>query len=83
MNKKNVVITGANRGIGNSLMVAFAESGYNVWPVVRNLDDKLQRQIDDLKKESDIWIDPIVWEGLDNQDSVKKAAEKKNRLMSL
>ncbi len=72
---QNVIITGANRGIGKALMVDFAKNGWNIWPVIRKCDDEFSDTIDALTKENNIWIRPIFWNGLDDLESVKAAGK--------
>ena len=42
LNGKNIIVTGANRGIGRSVVEKMAENGVNVWACSRKLDKSLQ-----------------------------------------
>lgn len=51
---KNVMITGCNRGIGNSVMHLFASKGANIIACVRNVDDKFKMECDEISKSNSI-----------------------------
>ena len=36
LKNKNAVVTGANRGIGRSILKVFAQNGANIWACQRN-----------------------------------------------
>ncbi|MBO6303241.1 MAG: SDR family oxidoreductase [Ruminiclostridium sp.] len=69
---QNVIITGANRGIGKALVKAFAENGDNVWACLRKENDEFLSYIDDLQKANRVWIKPVHIE-LTDQNSIKEA----------
>ena len=78
---QNVIVTGANRGIGNALVRAFAENGDNVWACIRRENSGFTEQIDELQKKNGVWIKQVYVELTDEQ-SIKRAfkeiiAEKK------
>lgn len=64
---KNVIITGANRGIGNAILRLFAQNHANAWCLVRRADKAFQRQIDDLQKACGVWIHPMIIDLMDRQ----------------
>lgn len=53
---KNVVITGAKRGIGNATLRLLAKNHANFWCIVRSVGEETQEQFDTLAKENGIWI---------------------------
>lgn len=78
---QNVIITGANRGIGSALVNAFAKNGDNIWACIRKENSEFTKQIDKLQKENHVWIKQVYVELTDEQ-SIKSAfkeiiAEKK------
>ena len=40
---KNVIITGANRGIGHTLLVMLAKSGANIWACCRKSNSSFEK----------------------------------------
>ena len=51
MSDKNVLITGASRGIGKAAASAFAAEGWHIYALARNKDGALEKM-----KEEIIWI---------------------------
>ena len=66
----NVVITGANRGIGKALLKAFAENGDNIWACVRKENFEFTQYIQELEKKNKVWIKPVYIE-LTNSQEIK------------
>lgn len=56
MNKKIVVITGANSGIGKAATIKFAKEGYTVIMACRNMEKskKVQKEINELIKNNHV-----------------------------
>ena len=80
--KKNAIITGARRGIGRSIVEAFAENGSNIWACARKEDSEFESEMMSLAGRCNVWIRPIYFD-LSDADAVKKAFniirnEKKN-----
>lgn len=65
--KRNVIVTGANRGIGNAVVKAFSENGDNVWACCRHADDNLRRLADN-NTTADKWVKIIEFDLLDEND---------------
>lgn len=68
--KKNVIITGANRGIGKSLLDEFAHNGYDVWACARKQTEEFEKYIVELEHTTDSRITPVYFD-LTNESEVK------------
>ena len=62
---KNVIITGANRGIGFAMVKKFAENGCNVWACARKFNMEFEEQIGELAEQNGVWIKPVYFDLLD------------------
>lgn len=72
---KNAVITGANRGIGNSIVKLFAQNGCKViWACARKQDDSFEAEMTALANENNIEIIPVYFE-LKNQEEILNAVK--------
>lgn len=71
---KNVIITGANRGIGKTLVEEFASVGYNVWACARRQNPEFEEYLHCLSSKYDVWVHPIYFDMLDD-DSIKKGLQ--------
>ena len=71
---KNIIITGASRGIGKALMCAFAKKGYNIWACMRKVSPEQEAEIKELEQLNNIWIKPIILE-LQDAESIKRAVK--------
>ena len=63
---KNVIITGANRGIGHTLLVMLAKSGANIWACCRKSNSSFEEEIACLAAENRVWIKPVYFELTDS-----------------
>lgn len=68
------VITGSNRGIGRAIFEKFAQSGYNVIPVVRKLTDTFAKNVETMKSECGINVHPVICD-FEDEPSVKQAGK--------
>ena len=59
LKNKNAVVTGANRGIGKSILKIFAQNGANIWACQRNPSKKFDKYKNQLEEEFLIKIVPI------------------------
>jgi glucose 1-dehydrogenase len=80
MNKKNVVVTGSSRGIGQAVAQEFAKLGYNL--VINSRDpDELSASKEEILKAIDDTVEIVTFPGDISQEDVCKglmdAAEKK------
>ena len=58
----NVIITGCNRGIGKSLVEAFANAGYNIWACARKATPDFEVWLKETSERCQVWIKPIYFE---------------------
>lgn len=63
--KKNAVITGANRGIGRAMVQAFAENGYNVWACARKESPEFEADVSELAERTGAEIEAVYFDMLD------------------
>lgn len=69
---KNVIITGANRGIGNAILRLFARNHANAWCLVRQVEPSFEAQIKDLERKHGVWLRPVTVD-LADRDSIREA----------
>lgn len=67
-NRKIAVVTGASRGIGRSVTLAFADAGYEVWALARTMD-----ALESLRANGEGRIRPLRMDA-ENADDVQAAA---------
>lgn len=72
MERKTVLITGCNRGIGKEAVRLFAKSGYNLICCVRKENEEFSSYITELKEVSKIDVD-IIYFDMTDEDSIKEA----------
>ena len=63
----NVIITGANRGIGKAITEEFAKNGYNIWACARNESDEFTSFLESLREKHNVEIEGISL----NEDELK------------
>lgn len=63
---KNVIITGANRGIGKALLHTFACNGYNIWACARKSTPEFESMIFSLAEDNGVWIKPVYFDMTDS-----------------
>lgn len=73
--EKNVIITGANRGIGKSIVEKFASRKCNIWACAREKNDEFEDYLANLSKKYNIWIKPVYFE-LTDQEAIKTEIKK-------
>ena len=71
----NIIITGANRGIGKALVEVFASNGFNIWACARKPNLEFEEFLIALSKRNNVWVKPIYFEMTD-EESLKKGMEK-------
>lgn len=70
---KNILVTGANRGIGKAILQKCAENHANVWAVVRKTNSEMLEYWTELEKQYHIWICPIEIDMQDEQSVLEGA----------
>lgn len=66
----NVIITGANRGIGRALLSKYASNGWNIWACMRKENRKFEEILIDIQNTYHVWIKPIYFD-LKEGDQIK------------
>lgn len=67
----NVIITGANRGIGKTMVEVFAANGHNVWACARKQNPDFEEQLRNLSTQHNVWVKPVYFEMTD-EESLKE-----------
>lgn len=70
--QKNIILTGANRGIGNAILRKLVENHANVWCLVRTKNEDFVRQTCELMEAYHVWI-KIVPVNLELKESIREA----------
>ena len=71
LSNKTALITGCNRGIGRSLLDAFAKEGASVIACTRTIDDELKKAYSQIMSDNGIEIYPIAMD-LSDEESIKQ-----------
>ena len=79
LKNKCALITGANRGIGFSILNILAENGANIIACVRKKNEVFENQIGEISKKFNIKIEPIYFD-LQNENEIKEGLKKINTL---
>lgn len=66
----NVIITGANRGIGKALVEVFCANGCNVWACARKKNDEFEEFLAKISLQYGIWAKPVYFEMIDKESFV-------------
>lgn len=74
LEKKNIIITGAMRGIGKTILELFAENGANIWACDRIQDDAFESDLREIAEKNQIWIKPIYFD-LSNEEAIKNGIQ--------
>ena len=72
LREKNIIVTGANRGIGKAIVEECVRNHANVWACMRAISEETKEWIKFLKNENGIIIKPVVLD-FENEESIKKA----------
>lgn len=75
LKNKSALITGANRGIGFSILKRLAENGANIIACARKQDDLFEKKISDISKKFNIKIKPIYFD-LSNENEIEQGSKK-------
>lgn len=71
---KNVIITGARRGIGRVILELFAQNGANIWACIRKEDEQFSADMEALSRKNDIWIRAVCFD-LTDDNSIKEGIQ--------
>ena len=71
---KNAVITGSNRGIGKTMVEAFAENGANVWACSRAPKPEFEEFTTELSRRTGVRITPLYFDMVDHE-GMKRAVK--------
>lgn len=72
LENKNVILTGANSGIGNAILCKLAENHANVWCLIRTVEDDFLKQIEEFQNAYGIWIKVVIVD-LESENSIQNA----------
>ena len=75
LKNKSALITGANRGIGFSILKRLAENGANIIACARKQDDLFEKEISNISKKFNIKIKPIYFD-LSNENEIEQGLKK-------
>ena len=75
LKNKSALITGANRGIGFSILERIAENGANIIACARKQDDLFEKKISNISKKFNIKIKPIYFD-LSNENEIEQGLKK-------
>ena len=62
---KNILLTGADGGMGRAMTKAFAQAGANVWANVIRENEEYNAFAETLARECGVWIKPMVFDLVD------------------
>jgi 3-oxoacyl-[acyl-carrier protein] reductase len=75
LNKKSVVITGSNRGIGRKILETFSENGANIFACTRKIEPEFKNYINEKKKIYNNEIIPVEL-NLEDEGKIKEGTKK-------
>ncbi len=73
LKKKNIVVTGSNRGIGRAVVAKCAEYGANIWACMRQPSSEMNGFIEQLQSRHHITVEPVYFD-LMKEDEIKRGA---------
>ncbi len=71
----NAVITGANRGIGKSMVEAFASAHYDIWACARSQNNEFESWLSEISSQYNVNIKPVYFD-LSDENKVKEGINK-------
>lgn len=80
---RNVIVTGANRGIGKVIAETFVHHGDNVWACVRTLSEEVLQWADNLSSVTGSWVDVVDFDLMDPKaidDGMKRIISEKRSI---
>ena len=82
MSNRNVVITGANRGLGRAAVEAFAAAGANVWACARKASDEFEADMKALTERYSVLVEPVYFDFTPAADRKSTRLNSSHRLLS-
>ena len=67
---KNIIVTGASRGIGRAILELFVENGANIGACAREKNEQFEADMQKLSEINKVWIKPIYFD-LSDELSIK------------
>lgn len=61
----NIIITGANRGIGKAMVDVFVKAGHNVWACARAQSPEFEDYLFNLSSNNGVWVKPVYFDMTD------------------
>lgn len=83
MERKSVIITGSNRGIGRAMVQTFAEANYDIWACARKKNEDFESDMQELAKKTGVVIKTVYFDlSIESEirDGIKKIFEDKKRI---
>ncbi len=81
--EKNVIVTGAKKGIGHATVLKLAQAGYNVWACARAFDAEFEEELAKMAEKYGVWIEPVYFdlsdEGL-TKEAIKGIISEKKKI---
>lgn len=74
LNGKNIIITGAMRGIGRTILELYAQNGANIWACDRIRDDEFEKDMLELAEINHVWIKPVYFD-LSDENAIKNGVQ--------
>lgn len=78
LENKNIVVTGANRGIGKAIVSECMKNGANVWACMRTKNDEFEHFIQQSASENQVYAESLFFDMADEKAIVENA----NRILS-
>lgn len=72
LENKNIMVTGARRGIGRTTVEVFASNGANIWACARRSDELFEKDMAELSNKYDVEIWPVYFDTT-NEEQIKTA----------
>ncbi|MBO5474032.1 MAG: SDR family oxidoreductase [Lachnospiraceae bacterium] len=83
---RNVIITGANGGIGRAVVYKIAENGGNIWACARTKTAQFEQDLQKTADQYGVWIEPVYFDMADEnqiKNAVKEISKEKKCIDAL
>ena len=80
---KTAIITGANRGIGRSIVEVMAQNGANIFACARKENDEFEKDMCSLAERNGIEVLPVYFELSDSQQMKDAVVQIRNRKLPI